>query len=324
MSDLKETEIQIPIQFHNIDKWYQLKNEQRIIFNIQHGQITVQQMKPNINIDTDNTIIIRTESFDQNSINRLIVTLARFHSFLLQIPSFPSNTEKDVNDLIFKKEFQFEINNYSSQEDKIPLIQYKEIELNMDKIFQNWINEYQILSPMIILYLTSTLAKNTFYQHKFLGYIQAFETFHRRKYNGKYISDEEHSILKNQLMEIVMKAPKNKPLKKSFKRRLNYIHEYDLRERLDEIGIEKREVIKPFIYEYTAFARDVTNLRNYYTHFDEKRKIKNMTDEYISYLLKCLKILNEICLLSTIQIPNKVIVESLSSRIEYKSLLCKD
>jgi hypothetical protein len=157
-----------------------------------------------------------------------------------------------------------------------------------------------------------------------LGYIQAFETFHRRKYNGKYISDEEHSILKNQLMEIVMKAPKNKPLKKSFKRRLNYIHEYDLRERLDEIGIEKREVIKPFIYEYTAFARDVTNLRNYYTHFDEKRKIKNMTDEYISYLLKCLKILNEICLLSTIQIPNKVIVESLSSRIEYKSLLCND
>jgi hypothetical protein len=298
-------------------------NEQRCITDIHGNRIVFAFDEPGEEAGMKITLI-RSHDAGSEDIQETLIPLSRFLEFFLQRPVIPRIPETSASSFRLGDDPHRERGDSGYERNIRPLISIEDLSLDLEGMIRTWQKEFRLLSPMIEQYLSSTFAGPLGLQYRFLGYIQAIEIFHRRKYPGKYMSDDAFEPVKAEIMKVIERAPRNRPFKKTINRRLNYIHEYDLKDRLEEIGSDKRELVRPFIYRYADFVKDVTSLRNYFTHFDEKRRIGDMSREHIEELIKALKVLNEICILSLLPLSNEIIEKGLGSRSEYSSLLNTD
>lgn len=84
----------------------------------------------------------------------------------------------------------------------------------------------------------------------------------------------------------------------SLKSRIQYGNEFSLRTRLKEIFEEYKENLKEFIENKNTFVNEVVDTRNYLTHYEEDPTKNVASGDALYELVKKLRILMGICLLS--------------------------
>ena len=194
------------------------------------------------------------------------------------------------------------------------LFTFKDIFDKFDVFLRNWFEQAKPseLKPTHDLYFGTLYIPLMYSEHHFLSLVQAIESFHRRKYEGKYLSDEDYKEIHDVLVDAIPDKVKG-GFKESLENKLKYGDEFSLRKRLKEIFNEyQHEVPNVFINNKGAFIDKVADTRNYLTHYDKDLKERAASGIDIFHLTHELKMLLEICLLRELGFSSEEIKDRFS------------
>ncbi|MDO9289147.1 MAG: hypothetical protein Q7T83_10180 [Thermodesulfovibrionales bacterium] len=197
------------------------------------------------------------------------------------------------------------------------LFSYSDIADSFEKYLQNWVAKAEILRPVYDLYFGTLYNPSMYLEYQFLSLIQAVESYHRRKYGGQYLSDDDYSPIRNELIKAISQNISN-DFKESLKKRLQYLNEYSLRKRLKEIFLKYAVIEKLLVESKEVFIEDVVNTRNYLTHYDKRLEIKKVSGQKLYRLNLIIKHIIEICLLSELEMPEEMIVKLMTKICSYR------
>lgn len=175
---------------------------------------------------------------------------------------------------------------------------------NVEEILGNWLSKADNLEPVYNLYFSAIYNTSTYTDSRFLNYIQAIESFHRRTCNLTQLSPEEHE---KRLTEVIDTVPKQH--KEWLTKRLCYSNELTLRDRLKLIFDEFTDVLQPVLNK-KLFLNKVINTRNYLTHYDQSLKEKALHGFDLHEINEKLLLILQLCLLSQMGF-NKTVIKSL-------------
>ncbi|MHA1451044.1 MAG: HEPN domain-containing protein [Candidatus Hodarchaeales archaeon] len=136
-----------------------------------------------------------------------------------KVDIYYSSTGKDV---VYKKIHKGEM-----------LFTLQDVKDDISSMIMNWLEKGVSYAPVFNLYFSTLYNPHLYSEIKFLSIIQAIETYHRRKFGGKYQEDEEfHNNLYQDFVDVIPDG-----IDKSFRDslrfgKLKYANEYSLRKRL--------------------------------------------------------------------------------------------
>ena len=142
-----------------------------------------------------------------------------------------------------------------------------------ETLFTNWFQKEQVLRPVYDLLLSTIYSPGRYVQSTFLSLAQALESFHRKVYEGKYLSEEEYSSISKALVDAIP-AGTDKKLSDKLKTTLQYGNELSLRSRLGNLfkGVRRDH------FDNLSGTKDprqfiglLVEIRNYLTHYDGKK-----------------------------------------------------
>jgi hypothetical protein len=142
------------------------------------------------------------------------------------------------------------------------LLKFNDIVGNFEPILKNWLEKAQLLEPVFFGYFGSMYHHTMYLEQKFLAYVQAVESYHRRRIDGLGIPQQAYEAIYPKIMEQIPSEQKD-----WFDGKLRY-NEPSLRRRLKEL-LSKLPWID---VGNGAFVNDTVVTRNYLIHFDEKSK----------------------------------------------------
>lgn len=146
------------------------------------------------------------------------------------------------------------------------LFTFKAIENNAQRVFNNWLNAYEYLSPALGLYFSIKVDAHKYFDGKFLALAQGLETYHRRTSSETLMAQEDFD---NLVSEILAKCPKEHTT--WLRDRLHYGNELSLRQRI-------KKIIEPFKTHFGSnkerkeLITSIVNTRNYLTHYEDSLK----------------------------------------------------
>lgn len=192
-----------------------------------------------------------------------------------------------------------------------------EIVENIEECLNNWFRKYENLKPVFQLYF-GTLNNPSYLENNFINLAQAIESYHRRTYQGKYISTKEYKklseILKEKIPEHLAEDHKN-----SLKSKIDFGNEFSLQTRLNEIFEKYGNILKINIDDQDEFIKDVKNTRNFLTHHDKNLETKAKTEnEDLFDLIQKLKFMLEVCFLFELGLTSTKIMKLVSQDKRYQ------
>jgi len=215
---------------------------------------------------------------------------------------------------------------YCSEISKVPktlyphdmLFTFKDISDRFEIFLKNWFKKANLLKPVYDLYFGTLYNPRMYLQQQFLSLIQAIEAYHRRKFEGKYLSDNDYEPIYEKFKEFINKLAIEPSFKEALKSKLNYGNEYSLRKRLKDLFEKYKEVVDDFIKDKDIFVNKVVYTRNYLTHYDKNLREKAVDGKQLYYVTQQLKIIIVICLLSELGFNFKEIKNLLARFISKK------
>jgi len=153
-----------------------------------------------------------------------------------------------------------------------------------ETLFNNWFQKEQDLRPVYDLLLSTIYSPGPYVQSAFLSLSQALESFHRRVYEGKYISDDEYSSIRSALTNAIPVGT-NKTLSDKLTAMLQYGNELSLKRRLEYLfGGIRRDHLNNLsgMDDSQRFIRLLVNIRNFLTHYAGKKPsiLENSVEMY--------------------------------------------
>jgi hypothetical protein len=142
-----------------------------------------------------------------------------------------------------------------------------------ETLFNNWFRQEQALRPVYDLLLSTVYSPGRYVQSTFLSLAQAFESFHRRAYQGKYISDDQYSSV---FRKLVAAIPSEVDMRLSGKLTgmLRYGNELSLKSRLENLlnGIRDDHLNSlSGADDSRKFIQLLVDIRNYLTHYEGQK-----------------------------------------------------
>ena len=170
--------------------------------------------------------------------------------------------------------------------------------------FSNWKVQYEKLKPILDLYFV--IYTNIQIEIGFLLLIQALETFHARftTYSKKDYIDKIENLLSNGTNNELLYIDKDK-------NKDEYKKYFTLRERISDLCYANGNI--PFPQNnYQELIKKLVRTRNYYTHYDEKRKEEGIfTISELLNVIRFLKSLLEYHILIIIGFDDKFIKDKM-------------
>ncbi len=154
------------------------------------------------------------------------------------------------------------------------LILFAEVVQNIQECLTSWLEHYEEYEPTFNLYFTVAANRYMHLEGRFLFLVHGIESLHRRGSSKTRMPSEEFRSL---LSSILQSIP-NK-WKTFMEETLRYGNELPLRKRIEEM-------IAPFDdlfgtkSERKRLVNQVTDTRNYFTHYDEGIKNKAVTEPH--------------------------------------------
>lgn len=187
--------------------------------------------------------------------------------------------------LVYKPSFTFSVDEKRHLREF--LFSYQDLENNFEEIICKWFQLKFKIEPVILLLLDSFHNKGKFNENRFLNIVQALETYHRRFKKNEVCSEVEHKKMIKEIIDSVDNSNKN-----WLQERLYFSNEPTLHNRLLELlNSFSIETIDKIIVDKEQFIKDTKNSRNYYTHYDERLKIKAIKGGKLFTLTEKLKVI---------------------------------
>ncbi len=184
-----------------------------------------------------------------------------------------SATSLEIQEIINDKQYPVPISIYYESipyTEKTPnksrhemLFNFDSIKVNGQKVFNNWLNAYEYLSPAMNLYFSTKVGAQKYLSGKFLALIQGLETYHRRTSDEILMDPKTYDLL---VTEILDKCPTERV--DWLRSRLKYGNDINLNKRMQRI-------IEPFKDHFGTnkerrnLLRKIVDTRNYLTHYDK-------------------------------------------------------
>ena len=149
------------------------------------------------------------------------------------------------------------------------LFPYSFVKDDFQSYIWKWYSIKDEFKPIIESFFSIRSNPSSYPRHKFLSYMQAIESYHRKKFSGKLIADELYNLSLKPALIKTIEEKLNSDDKDNFVRKLEYLNEFSLRNRLKELFAS--EMFKPLIktQPIAPFVDQLVNWRNYLTHFDK-------------------------------------------------------
>ena len=216
-----------------------------------------------------------------------------------------------------------EIYYHSPEISKVPktlcmLFTFKDISDRFEILLKNWFENADTLGPVYDLYFGTLYNPRMYLQHQFLSLVQAIEAYHRRKFEGKYLSNDDYEPTYEKFKKFINELAIEPSFKEALKSKLKYGNEHSLRKRLKDLFEKYKEVVDDFIEDKDIFVNRVVDTRNYLTHYDKNLMEKAVDGEQLYYVTQQLKIVIVICLLSELGFNFKEIKNLLARNRRYK------
>lgn len=210
---------------------------------------------------------------------------------------------------------------------EIPQLHFVDINLNLDKIevnfekvFQNWFLKNEKLKPVIDLYM-GIYYQRTSYERHFLNAVQALEAYHRLTRKNEVLPKDKHKL---KIDSILSSAPEEH--KDWLRSKLNFSNEPSLHDRLEDLFKPiKDQQNKNYGKAYNLFKirsikvedliKNIKNTRNYNTHFDEKLRKKALIGEELYQLTNLLIIMIEYYLMAELELDEEMIIKIAKEKV---------
>lgn len=193
------------------------------------------------------------------------------------------------------------------------LFSYKDIREDFQTIIRNWYERQENLKPILGLFINTFYNPRVFNENIFLNLAQALESYHRKFVRNETLSEDEHKARVKDILHAV-KDEHRQWLASKFAFR----NEPVLSERLEELLPENsNQTLNKTIPQSEEFVQRLKDIRNYYTHFDERLKKKAAKWPELFYLTERMKVLLTSCLLRSCGFSRELI-QSLLARIEFR------
>lgn len=176
------------------------------------------------------------------------------------------------------------------------LFDYNEIRCNFIDYITNWYSKYNKLNDIFSLYFSAIYNNYLYISNKFLQYTQALESYHRRVRNNEVKVDEEY--IKNR--EAVLDILKGTEYCDWLCNVLEVKNEPTFRGRLQELLSENKELLNTSKTKIKSFVNKIYETRNYYTHFDEKKRARALSGEDLYKATCVLEIIIKSCIMREI------------------------
>lgn len=190
------------------------------------------------------------------------------------------------------------------------LFNYADIKNDFSSFLQSWFLFYEKSQHIFRLYFDSLNIGFQFSVSRFLNIVQAIESYHAEKNESQYIVQKKEEYKKNKAL-VVSLLEADSTLSEWAKIELTFFP--TLRVRLKELLEGASEVMQPVINNADSFVSKVIDSRNYYTHYDPKKKLKaafGLELEVIVYVLRIL-------------LNHQILLECNLEKTKYQKLITK-
>lgn len=191
---------------------------------------------------------------------------------------------------------------------------------NFEESLKNWFNNREDLKSVYDLYFGTLNNSYMYPEHSFLSLIQALDSYHQRKYPGKYMSQNKYRKVRRLLIENIPDYL-TESHRKSLEDRISTGYYFSLQARLEELFDDFESLFSLFIKDKDEFIEDVKVTRNYYTHYSKRLEKRAKKGEELLILTEKLKIIIEICFLKELNLPLSKIEELITRPLKYEHLL---
>jgi len=196
---------------------------------------------------------------------------------------------------------------------------YEDIIDNFELYLNNWVKKAGYLQPVYDLYFGTLYNPLMSLNHQFLNLAQALESYHRRMYDGKYVSDDDYKRQYQCFLNAIHKEIKS-DFKDSLKIKLKYLNEFSLKKRIKEILRKFGSLTKLVLGGDKSLISDITNTRNFLIHYDKDIETKAKKGQELYWLVQKMRFLLEICLMFELGMSGKLIKKLITSTRRYHSL----
>ena len=141
------------------------------------------------------------------------------------------------------------------------LVKFKTIQEEFQNLFLKWQDEKTSLEPIFNLYLSNIYNERQYFDIKFVNMVQGLESFHRRVLGGRYVKKKEYKEIKKHFVEAIPEyLPKE--FKECLPDKFNFLHEYSLKKRLEELVNYTNPYFTNLIGDVDKFIKNVKDSRN--------------------------------------------------------------
>ena len=220
-----------------------------------------------------------------------VVDLVTLLSFEQSFPTFitfrDAQFTEDINGFEQKKNIYcfYEHGNYGKnyklRNRGQHLVGYENISEKFPTIIENWFKLYEDTEEVIRLVLKYFKTKYKFSSDKFIDVVRALESYHRIHVNNERLPKEKFD---NLVSTILSQTDLNEDDSTWLEQRLMG-NEPNLKVRIEELILRNQtDFISTKIEKLNRFCRQSTDSRNYYTHYDPKKKKKALKGRELSEL----------------------------------------
>jgi hypothetical protein len=208
-----------------------------------------------------------------------------------------------------------DVNYYTTKKNLLPhemLLTFNHLKNDVGKILKKWYHYYEEITPSFNLLFYSFRKSIIFTEEFFMDMARAIEVWHRRTIDSQRMMPDD-------FQKFVLKLTSNKLLKEDEKCLLDgllqFANEPNLKQRLDDILREYGFIFDFSDIQQERFIKSIVNSRHYYTHYDNKRKLKAKKDIDLFNLALQLRALLIGAILSKIGINKKLIKNRINDNI---------
>ena len=185
----------------------------------------------------------------------------------------------------------------------------------LEDVIKRYFLKRDRLRVPVDLYMSTIYHPGQLLRARFLTLAQAIEAYHRGSMNGKYVDDKVYASRLRELLWKAVPATIDPDFRDALKNKLNYLHEFSLRKRLEILAEKYHTTIGKLLGPVGQFASSVTEFRNYLTHPDpSSRSIVKIDWKTQWQLSEKMALLLETCFLDELGFSEKQILEIVRSR----------
>jgi hypothetical protein len=176
-------------------------------------------------------------------------------------------------------------------------------------VLTQWFNKQELLDNVCELFFGIIYNDFLYMRFRFLGLVQALETYCRSAQPGQYLAEETWKPIAQAMLAAIPQGSLSRDHLHSLEGgRLKYGYQYSLRKQLRQLfeSLEP-ETAKMVADKQNEFCEDVVATRNYYTHYTSELASKAFAEADLYWVCERLRVLLTIVLFREIGLEESLI-----------------